>query len=293
MIKTIPNPPFAQLPNPTSMFATRAARLLDLAKGHGLEAYLRFLAALAEAQQHAAQAAATPDQLTAADLASARSHAMPPLNRSAFKAGTSISALIDAIVKAMTSVDMPDEARAALMRVGAADPAVRGVMIANVLADAIPFEEVAEHAFVAAALQVEFALKAAQLKADDLTPVADGVCPTCGGPPVASVIVEWSRHEGTRYCSCALCGTLWNYIRAKCTLCAKTAKINFREIEGSKGGVKAEVCGDCKGYVKVLYHDKDPHLEPVADDVASIALDLLLRDEGFHRGGVNPFLTGY
>ena len=34
-------------------------------------------------------------------------------------------------------------------------------------------------------------------------------------------------------------------------------------------------------------------LDPVADDVASLGLDLLLRKEGFHRGSANPFLLGY
>ena len=38
---------------------------------------------------------------------------------------------------------------------------------------------------------------------------------------------------------------------------------------------------------------EDPALEPVADDVASLALDLLVREAGYRRGGINPFLLGY
>jgi FdhE protein len=45
--------------------------------------------------------------------------------------------------------------------------------------------------------------------------------------------------------------------------------------------------------VKILHQHKDPALEPVADDVASLALDLLVREAGYRRGGVNPFLLGY
>ena len=41
---------------------------------------------------------------------------------------------------------------------------------------------------------------------------------------------------------------------------------------------------------KILYQEKDPGLEPVADDVASLALDLLLGDEGYHRASGNPLL---
>ena len=56
---------------------------------------------------------------------------------------------------------MPPAARAALDRVTAADDGERAAMAANVLADAIPFEAIAEHALVAAALQVHFARLAA------------------------------------------------------------------------------------------------------------------------------------
>ena len=36
-----------------------------------------------------------------------------------------------------------------------------------------------------------------------------------------------------------------------------------------------------------------PMLDPVADDVATLALDLLLRDLGYRRGAVDPFLLGF
>jgi FdhE protein len=43
----------------------------------------------------------------------------------------------------------------------------------------------------------------------------------------------------------------------------------------------------------VLNQQKDPALDPVADDVASLGLDILVRDLNFRRGAVNPFLMGY
>jgi FdhE protein len=42
-----------------------------------------------------------------------------------------------------------------------------------------------------------------------------------------------------------------------------------------------------------LHQRDDAGLDPVADDVATLALDILLRDTGFQRGAVNPFLLGY
>ena len=82
-------------------------------------------------------------------------------------------------------------------------------------------------------------------------------------------------------------------MRAKCTLCGSTRRISFREIDGSGGLVKAELCEACHGYVKVMYQQQDPDLDPIADDVATLGLDLLVRDLGFRRGAFNPFLVGY
>ncbi len=226
-------------------------------------------------------------------LERAARHAMPPLDRAGFVPGTAFAALLDGLLDRLQETPMPVPARAALDRVAAADQARRAAMVANVLADAIPFEEVAEHALVAAACQVAFAGMAAGLDPAAVKPVADGVCPVCGGAPVASLIVGWREADRSRYCACALCGTLWNHVRARCTLCGETRAISFREVEGGGGRVKAECCDDCHGYVKVLYQNTFPELEPFADDVASLALDLLVREEGFRRGAVNPFLTGY
>jgi FdhE protein len=64
-------------------------------------------------------------------------------------------------------------------------------------------------------------------------------------------------------------------------------------VEQSDGLVRAETCDSCRGYVKILQQQQNPALDPVADDVATLALDLLLRDLGYRRGAVDPFLLGY
>jgi FdhE protein len=288
----IPKPPFARLPDPSELFARRARRCRALAEGHDLAPYLAFLAGLAEAQ-HAAQAGLEPPAMPSKEaLDRARRHAMPPLDRGSFVPDPAMQALIDRLLEGMPAREMPPEARAALGRLRSATEAERELMIADALSDSVPFEAIAEHALVAAGLQVHFARLASGLEAAALKPVADGACPACGGAPAASLIVDEGPLPGTRYCSCSLCGTLWNYVRAKCTLCGSTARISFREIEG-RPEVKAEVCGDCRGYVKAMYRQQDHGLDPIADDVATLGLDLLLREQGFRRGAVNPFLTGY
>jgi FdhE protein len=191
------------------------------------------------------------------------------------------------------ALDMPEAARGALNRVAQASPAQRDAMVRNLLDDAVPADSVAEHAFVAAALQVDFARRAARLDAARLQPVGDGACPACGAPPVASLLVDWPGAHGSRFCACWLCSTLWNVVRIKCTLCGSTQGIAYHAVAGVAEAVKAETCERCRGYVKILHQHVDPTLDPIADDVATLGLDLLLRETGFRRGAFNPFLVGY
>jgi FdhE protein len=292
-IGEIAKPPFARLPEPLAIFARRAARLKSLADGHELRSYLTFLGHLCEAQ-HRLQAGLPDAQLPAPDaITQARQFGMPPLDRSRFTPDVAMEAAWERLVAMAGDIAMPDSARLALERVKAADFVAREAMIDAVLSNAIPVEALAEHVFAAAALQVHFARLAAQLDAKALVPVGQGACPACGGSPVSSMVVGWSGAQNTRFCACSLCGTLWNYPRIKCTLCGATKGIAYQEIAGAPATVKAEACDSCRGYVKILHQHSDPSLDPVADDVATLALDLLLRDSGYRRGAVNPFLLGY
>jgi FdhE protein len=166
-------------------------------------------------------------------------------------------------------------------------------MLRDVLADSIPVETLADHVYVAAALQVHFARATAKLDPEALVPIGDGVCPSCGGAPVASAIVGWKDAHGTRFCTCSLCATQWHVVRIKCVLCGSTKGITYQEVDGGDANVKAETCETCHGYVKILHQHKDPTLDPVADDIGTLNLDLLLRANGYRRGTVNPFLLGY
>lgn len=292
-IGNVVKPPFARLPEPEHLFARRATRLRQVATGHELAPYLLFLAELAQLQSDIQDGLPEP-WLPAADvLDRAAQHAMPPLDRNRFAPDPAYDMAEERLFAGLGKLAMPEAARLALGDLLAQEPAARLQMARSVLADAVPVESMASHIYVAAALQVHFARAARRLSAERLVPVGDGVCPACGGPPVASMIVGWPNAVGARFCACALCQTWWNYVRARCCLCGSTEDISFREVEGGNGTIKAEVCGRCKGYVKVLHQHQDPALEPVADDIASLGLDLLTRESGFRRGGFNPFLIGF
>jgi FdhE protein len=292
-IGEVARPPFACLPDPGRLFHGRAVRFAALSAGHPLAAYLQFLAGIADAQHRVQEGLPTPDLLADGAPERARAFATPPLDRDRVVADPAWAPTLDALCARVAAVDMPQTARAVLGRIMRADAATRERMVRAVLFNSIPIEAVAEHVYVAAALQVHFARLATRLDASRLVPAGEGVCPACGGPPVSTLVVGWRGAQATRFCACALCGTLWNYVRIKCALCGSTQGISYQEIDGGAPSVKAETCDSCRSYVKILHQNEDPALEPVADDVATLGLDLLLREAGYRRGGVNFFLHGH
>jgi FdhE protein len=286
-------PPFARLPEPLTLFAARSLRFRVLAEGHELGPYLLFLAALSECQHRIQKDLPEPGLPADSMRAQAREHGMPPLDRTRFAADAALNASLDRFLALVATIDMPNNARAAIERANGANAAARDDMVRSVLADTIPVETLADHVYIAGALQVHFARLAARLDLAALVPISDGVCPACGGAPVTSAIVGWKGAHGTRFCTCSLCATQWHVVRIKCVLCQSTKGIAYEELDGGPDSVKAETCESCHGYVKILHQHKNPQLEPVADDVATLGLDILLRENGYRRGAVNPFLLGY
>ena len=55
--------------------------------------------------------------------------------------------------------------------------------------------------------------------------------------------------------------------------------------------VQAETCDVCKAYLKLIRRDKDAAADPVADDLATLALDILVDESGFSRSGPNLLLV--
>jgi FdhE protein len=286
-------PPFVWLPDPLTLFATRAERFRTLAADHGLGPYLRFLAGLSDCQHRLQDNLPEPGMPSDGACPRARHPGMPLIDRGHFDADAALDATFDRLFADATNIDMPRAARAALTRASSADAATRYGMVHSVLAGAAPVEALADYVFIAAALQVHFARIAARLDPAGLAPVGDGACLVCGSAPVASSIVGWKGAQGARLCACSLCTTQWHVVRVKCVLCGSTKGVGYQELDGGAGGVKAETCEECHGYVKILHQHVNPALDPVADDVASLGLDLLLREREYRRGAVNPFLLGY
>lgn len=270
-----------RLPRPAELFARRARRFRELAPGNPMGEFLDALADVAEAQADAlARIPATPAsrELPAAVPLRATSHARPPAWRDA----------LASIVESLRGRPWPGPAAQALRRLAGAWPEELEAMADGIIAGAPASTDLAAAPFVGAALQVYFAAQAATLPAEALERSAGG-CPVCDSAPVAAVV---QGDDKLRYLSCSLCASEWNLTRIQCWSCRNTGGIRYLGIAGDAGGVKAEACETCRAYLKIFYRDRMPVVEPLADDVASLTLDLLAAQEGWGRSGVNLFLLG-
>jgi FdhE protein len=287
--------PRIRLPRTDGPFAARARRLRRLAEpgapGHAITEYLQLTAAIAEAQALALQAIAatapTPDQ-----IARARTHRMPVIHATGWPRPP---AWRDLAIRLLSSVAAASGAPAQLREL---EQRVRALSVAELeaQADALlaarPGEiDVATAPFLMAALQVQWVALASLLKADEVAALdVPGVCPACGTLPVASVVRTDEGSQGYRYLHCALCATEWHLVRVTCSQCQNTENIGYHSIEGGSAAIRAESCDRCRTYRKILYQEKDADVEPVADDLASLALDLLMSEAGYARGSGNPLL---
>lgn len=287
-------PAFAVPPQPSHLFARRAARFRSLADGHPLAAYLTFLAGLAQAQhdiQERLPPVVLPDE---EDIAQALDHGMPPLPAAGLALDDAAARTLERLLREIAGLEVPSPTAAARDALLAADAEARKAVAADALTTtAPPPDRLAERVLVLAGLEVHFARLASRLDASRLKRIADGVCPACGSAPVSSTVVGWPKAHNTRFCTCALCATMWNVVRVKCVLCSATDGISYNTVDGAPETVKAECCDGCKRYVKILYQVNDAALDAVADDVATLGLDMLLAGEGWQRGGANAFLLGY
>jgi FdhE protein len=107
---------------------------------------------------------------------------------------------------------------------------------------------------------------------------------------VAGVIHVGNESGGLRYLHCGLCHTAWHHVRATCVACGEGKEVSYRALDEREDGARAEACDTCRNYLKLLLAEKAPGLDPIADDMATLALDILVSEEGYQRIGINPFL---
>jgi FdhE protein len=283
--------PRIRLPERNSVFATRAQRLRQLSDHHAIGDYLRLMATLADAQQMALAGfkATLP---STEQLAQARTHRMPLIHAVGWPRERQWRDVLEQLCDSVAALSsLPANVREVCGRLRGSQPELLETQADALLAAQTTGIDAAAAPFVMAALQVYWVDLASRLGADDVAELdVPGVCPMCGTLPVASVVRTDNRSQGYRFLHCALCATEWHLVRITCSQCEATRDVAYHSIEGGSEAIRAESCDSCRTYRKILYQEKDAGVEPVADDLASLALDLLLGEAGYHRSSGNPLL---
>jgi len=289
--------PRVVLPQPAMLFADRAARFLQLANGHPMADYLQLMGALVQAQHDVIGRRSAPPVPESA-LSQSRDYGMPPLSALSHDRDPQwhddLRDLLADVAKRAGSAVMVDAVR------GLESSALES-LADRILCGTTLDQDAASVPLVGAALQLYFTRLAASIDVD----VVKGfdvatACPVCATRPVASVVRLGGERNNLRYLVCALCSTEWNMARIKCSSCEEDKGVHYLSLQaGDDGGDpasnavgiaaarRAEACDECKSYLKIFYQEKDPLVDPVADDLASLPLDVLVDERGYGRSGPN------
>lgn len=302
--------PFLHWPVRATFFAEREMRLRQLSRGHAMGDFLSFMADLARAQQaqlNALTGVTLPDG-RALDEAARRG--LPPLPAADWPRDAAWHGVLKAMVADLQTT-APEGAQGALLRLAEADDVFLERQADALLTGVMAGLDLATAPIVAGALQVYWThmVLAVQQhhqgqghpfgRVDDET-----TCPCCGSRPTASITRSAGESLGQRYLHCSLCGMQWHMVRIKCPHCLSTKSLAYHSLDAAEhhedqeasasraalATVQAETCDDCGHYLKMVHTDRDPFVDPVADDLASLTLDLLVSETGKQRGGVNLML---
>jgi FdhE protein len=302
--------PFLHAPQRASHFAERQMRLLQLAPGHAMGDFLRFMAGVAGAQQRRLLAFGSVPVPDAAALDGAALAGRPPLPATDWLRNPAWLDALRAMLRELQP-EAPPGTQAVLTRLLGADDAYLETQADALLGGTQVGLELAGAPLVAAALQVYWTHMVLQvLGQPDAQSAAFGrledesLCPCCGSRPTASITRTAGESLGQRYLHCSLCGMQWHMLRIKCAHCLGTRGLAYQALDTLDDGadessahnravrasVQAETCDECGHYLKIFHTDRDPFVEPVADDLASLTLDLLVSETGKARCGVNLML---
>jgi FdhE protein len=284
-------PQALMLPDPATRFANTAARLEVLSIGHPMEDWLRFMARLARAQHAASESIGLFPAVPQIDVEQAVRARMPPLSVDSHRRDARWREGLAMLLDSFDNRDIPEAAGEVVASLRQREANDVEVLADDFLYRDVDVADAGAVLYVAAALQVYFTHLAAALPEVSLRLLPErGLCPCCGSTPIAGVVMATGQTPGTRYLYCSVCSTAWNHVRAVCITCGQSRSVSLKEIDGVPGAVKSETCDECHTYSKVLYQTKDMKVDPFADDLATLGLDLLVGEAGWSRHAPNPLL---
>ncbi|MGA4814931.1 formate dehydrogenase accessory protein FdhE [Pseudomonas aeruginosa] len=110
---------------------------------------------------------------------------------------------------------------------------------------------------------------------------------------MAGMIRRGGKETGLRYLSCSLCACEWHYMRIKCSHCEASTWPLSLELTGGrrKKPCRAGNLPQLPGLPEAVLPGFDRHADTLADDLASLALDMRLAEDGYLRRSPNLLLA--
>jgi FdhE protein len=286
-----------------TVFDDRARRFEHFAaRGDAQQDFFKFMAALSRTQHRVASTFEPSGLPDASAIARSHEHRMPVLPAGFAERDPSWIAALRAVL-AQSDEWTPSSTLAVArdaLRSSTDDEIDRlGGQLLTFDYESLPPDVVP---WIAAGLQVWWVAAVNRLPPQAIRSIDTAtVCPCCGSLPVASLRRIGGKRQGVRYLVCSLCATEWHLVRVKCSHCESTKGIGYLTLStdpdsdagkaaASRETVKAEVCDECSSYLKIVSLESDPQADPVADDLATIALDLLTDEKGYLRVGPSLFV---
>lgn len=307
---------FLRVPEP-GVFAERELRLRQLAAGHAMRDYLLFCAELAHAQHELLKAPVDLPLPSAEQIETAANQGLPLLDATRWPRDPQWRAGLRQLMSIVATRVPAGPARETAQALAEAGDAHLEAQAERLLGGVMLGLDLGTAPLVAAALQLHWVRLIQHVQARHERAQADTgiaglqpfgrvdvptLCPCCGSRPTASIIRVGADTTGVRYLSCSLCASQWHFVRIKCTHCQTTQGISYQALQQDGGepadpkasplnaAVQAECCDQCGHYLKIVHMEKDNQVEPHADDLASLTLDLLVSDTGLERHGINLML---
>lgn len=277
-------------PRLRNLYSRRAARLRQLAAKNPLGDYLRFAAVIAQAQEIVLYDHSLQMDLRQR-LAQSAQDGKAPLDIHTLPRSSHWQRLLHSLI-AELKPEMSGQALAVLENLEKASAQELEAMASALLASDFARVSSDKSPFIWAALSIYWAQMAALIpgKARVIEGEQQQFCPVCASMPVSSIIHMDMQQNGLRYLHCNLCESEWYVSTGRCSNCGQTHDLHLWTLENGETGIKVESCGDCGTYLKMLYQEKEPAAESVADDLASLVLDARMEQEGFARSSLNPFM---
>ena len=296
--------PFLHLPD-AKVFAEREMRLRQLAAGHAMRDYLLFVAELARAQHELLQLKQSLTLPSAMQIEAAASAGTPLLPAADWPREPAWRESLRMMLDRLATRLPAGPAREVVQGLAGQGDQHLELQAERLLSGVMLGLDLASAPLIAAALQLHWTRLLLQTQAlhekGRVAPFGrtdDPIhCPCCGARPTASITRLGAEASGYRYLHCSLCSMQWHYVRIKCTHCQGTKGIQYQNLQaqgdtqpGRAQAVQAETCESCGHYLKIVHMEKDNQVDPAADDLASLTLDLLVSDAGWIRSGANLML---